>query len=174
MRVYKCLEKTVLNISIGLFCIIFTCVTFQLLCRNLIGRSFGAIEETVILLMPFFGFSCATYTLFCGNHVQIDFVYKKLPLRLRKAIFFLTQIALLALTVFVAYTGWGLSFSLLKAQTEVLKIPYGVQYMAFPVSAFFMVAPYIYNVCALFANKLDEFAQEDADSKKTLRSGLHT
>ena len=63
MGTLKKIEKLVLDISILLFVVMLGIVLFQILVRNLFGKSFAQLEELAIIILPWFGFFCATYTL---------------------------------------------------------------------------------------------------------------
>ena len=146
MGMLKKIEKLVLDISIVLFVIMLGIVLFQIGVRNLFGKSFAQLEELAIILLPWFGFFCATYTLYRGNHVQIEYIYGKFPKSMRRATFCLLQVVLLLLIATICYYSVGLSMRQMKVVTPALGWPNGISYMGFPLCAPLMAVPLIYNI----------------------------
>ena len=52
MGTLKKIEKLVLDISILLFVVMLGIVLFQILVRNLFGKSFAQLEELAIIILP--------------------------------------------------------------------------------------------------------------------------
>lgn len=157
MKILNKLEKVVLDISVLLFIILIGIVVFQMTSRNFFGKSYAKLEELAIILLPWFGFFSATYTLYRCNHVQIEFVYNKLPVMTRKAIFLLTQVALLVVVTNLFYYNIGLAIRQMKLVTPALGWPMGVTYIGFLICAPFMVVPLIFNIYHLLTGSIDEF-----------------
>ena len=126
MGTLKKIEKLVLDISILLFVVMLGIVLFQILVRNLFGKSFAQLEELAIIILPWFGFFCATYTLYRGNHVQIEYIYGKLPKTVRRVIFCLIQAVLLLLIGAICYYSFGLAMRQMKVVTPALGWPNGL------------------------------------------------
>lgn len=146
MQLLKQVEKLILNIAVLLFSILIGIVLFQILARNLIGKSFAQLEELAIIILPWFGFFSATYTLYRGNHVQIDFFYNKMPRQLRRGWFCLLQMLLLGVLGAMCYYSYGLSMRQMKVVTPALGWPNGISYMGVAVCAPLMMLPLLYNI----------------------------
>ena len=146
MGTLKKIEKLVLDISILLFVVMLGIVLFQILVRNLFGKSFAQLEELAIIILPWFGFFCATYTLYRGNHVQIEYIDGKLPKTVRRVIFCLIQAVLLLLIGAICYYSFGLAMRQMKVVTPALGWPNGISYIGFPICSPLMAAPLVYNI----------------------------
>jgi TRAP-type C4-dicarboxylate transport system permease small subunit len=160
MKLLARLEKIVLDISIAMFVILIFLTVFQIASRNIYGKSFIQLEELTIMMLPWFGFISATYILYKGNHVQIEFIYYRLPIGVRKILFFFTQAAIIITIVIVSYHNWGLILRQMKLVTPALEWPMGIQYIGFPLCAFLMILPPFYNIYGLFTGKIGEFKKD--------------
>ena len=166
MGTLKKIEKLVLDISILLFVVMLGIVLFQILVRNLFGKSFAQLEELAIIILPWFGFFCATYTLYRGNHVQIEYIYGKLPKTVRRVIFCLIQAVLLLLIGAICYYSFGLAMRQMKVVTPALGWPNGISYIGFPICSALMAAPLVYNI-----DKIVCWPEEDGQGIDLLHKG---
>jgi TRAP-type C4-dicarboxylate transport system permease small subunit len=159
MKLLARLEKLTLDISVAMFVALIFLTVFQIASRNVYGKSFIQLEEMSIMMLPWFGFISATYVLYKGSHVQIEFVYFKLPVAVRKALFFFTQAAIIVTISIVSYHNWGLVMRQMKLVTPALEWPMGIQDIGFPLCSILMVLPPGYNIYGLFTGKIDEFGK---------------
>ena len=143
--------------TVFLFVVEIAIVIIQILCRNIIGRSFATLEELAIILLPYFGFFAATVTLYNGNHVQIDFFYNKLPESVRRVLFVLTQIAIFAAIVILSYYSTRLGIRQWKIKTPANGWPNGWRYLCLPVVAPFMLVLLGHNIYRGIFGKFDDF-----------------
>ncbi|MDR1731668.1 MAG: TRAP transporter small permease subunit [Synergistaceae bacterium] len=129
---------------------------FQITSRNIIGRSYAEIEEIAIILLPWFGFFCATYTLYRGNHVQIEFFYFKMPRNLQRIIFLLTQVVLFILVSTIAIYSIRLSIRQWNLSTPSLGLPNGIRYLGFPIVTPFMLLLFGHNIRRTFKEEFND------------------
>lgn len=156
MIILQRMKKLVLHITIGMFGILIFIVLFQIASRNIFGRSYAQLEELALIILPWFGFFAATYTLYMGDHVQIDFFYNKFPTYARKGLFITVQLVILVMIATLSYHSLGLAIRQMKVVTPSLGWPVGIKYIGFPLCSPFMASLIIHNIFRAFLGKFND------------------
>lgn len=156
MKALKIIQKFVGLISVLLFLTETCCVLFQIINRNLTGRSYASVEEFVIIILPYFALFSATYTMYLGNHVQIDFFYNKLPKTIRRVLYILLQVAMIIAIYFLMTSSYGMAMKQWKVKTAAIGWPNGVKYLCFIASGPFMIPLFLHNIYRAIHKDYDE------------------
>lgn len=156
MKILNVLKKVVGILSIVLFTIETCCVIFQILSRNFTGKSYATVEEFVIILLPYFALFAATYTMYLGNHVQIDVFYNKFPKNVRRVLYIVLQLAMIAAVVLLMTSSYTMAMKQMRIKTPAIGWPNGVKYLCFIATGPFMIPLFVHNVWRALHKDYDE------------------
>lgn len=156
MKILNALKKFVGAASVVLFIVEISCVLFQIISRNLTGRSYATVEEFVILLLPYFAMFAATYTMYGGNHVQIDFFYNKLPKNIRRVLYIILQLAMVLAICLLISSSYTLAVKQWKIPSAALGWPNGIKFLCFVITGPFMLPLFVHNIYRALHRNFDE------------------
>ena len=156
MKFLRRIQSAVGLISVVLFSVEIVLVLFQILSRNFTGRSYAAVEEFVVTLLPYFAMFAAVYTMYNGNHVQIDFLYNKLPAAVRRVLFITLQAAMIITVGILVYGSWMLTVKQWGILSPALQWPNGIKYFCFVLTGPFMAPLFVYNIIQATRKELDD------------------
>ena len=156
VKLLNALKKIVGAISVLIFLSDTCCVLTQIISRNLTGRSYATIEEFVVISLPYFGMFAATYTMYLGNHVQIELLYNKMPKPVRRALYILTQIAMIVALVLLMRSSWKMAMKQWKIKTPAIGWPNGTKYLCFVSACPFMIPLFLHNIYRALHKDFDE------------------
>lgn len=156
MKILNMLKKIVGAVSVLFFLIETCCVLIQIISRNLTGRSYATIEEFVVIALPYFGMFAATYTMYLGNHVQIELLYKKMPKSVRRILYILIQVAMIVALVLLMQSSWKMAMKQWKIRTPANGWPNGTKYLCFVAACPFMIPLFLHNIYRALHKDFDE------------------
>ena len=156
MKLLNALKKFVGATSVVLFIVEISCVLFQIISRNLTGRSYATVEEFVILLLPYFAMFAATYTMYGGNHVQIEFFYNKLPKNIRRLLYITLQLAMILAICLLISSSHSLAMKQWKIPSAALGWPNGIRFLCFVVTGPFMLPLFVHSIYRALHRDIDE------------------
>jgi len=115
-------------------------VNLQVFNRYVLDYVLGWEEEVSRYLMIWSAFLAASYALWQGEQLGMEFVVKLLPERARKAVRILTNVLCIAFLAVIAYQGfvWMMPQQLDQISPS-LGITMAIPYAAIPVSAVLMI-----------------------------------
>ncbi len=156
MKILNIIKKVIGAVSVLLFLTETCCVLFQIISRNLTGKSYATVEEFVIIVLPYFALFSATYTMYQGNHVQIEFFYNKLPKSIRRVLYIGLQIAMIIAIYLLMTSSYGMAMKQWKIKTPAIGWPNGVKYLCFIATGPFMIPLLLHNIYRALHKDFDE------------------
>ena len=156
MKILNALKKFVGATSVVLFIVEICCVLLQIISRNLTGRSYATVEEFVIILLPYFAMFAATYTMYGGNHVQIEFFYDKLPKNIRRVLYIALQLVMIVAICLLISSSYTLAVKQWKIASAALGWPNGVKFLCFVITGPLMLPLFFHNIYRALHKDFDE------------------
>ena len=128
----KAADRALQGIVVLLFAMIFVFSITQVFFRYILNAPFSWGEELVRFVNVWCVFLAAGYGVAKGAHFGIAFFTSKLPMSFQVAIQVLVNLLVLVLCVFLVYSGVQLVTKTMSTDSQMLRIPFGLVYMAIP------------------------------------------
>jgi TRAP-type C4-dicarboxylate transport system permease small subunit len=98
------------------------------------------VEEVSIFLMIWMTFVGAGVALRRGGHVAMTILIERMPLWLARALWHVSQAAILAFVVILAWQGWLLALAVERQRSPALELSMLWPYMVMPLGAAFIAS----------------------------------
>ena len=87
-----------------------------------------------MIMLTYITFICAYLALRKKMHLRIDFLYRRMPLVIQSACFFIVYLVIASVAVVMTYWGFQQAFGFPGQVTEVMRIPVSAVYIVIPLS----------------------------------------
>lgn len=145
------------------FLILLLVIVFaQVVFRNFFGFSIVAIEELSMLLLAWFAFVAAAYSMRRDAHVSVDFFYRRFPPRIRKAIDISVDLLLIVFLAIVIELSFGIIGRQMRVLTPILRVPRGFRFVGLTVGSALMIVFVLSRLVDTIRNK---YSQENGAHK---------
>lgn len=121
-------------------------VLVQVVLRYVFNVPLVWVEEMTVFLMIWMAFMGAAIGVRRGAHIAMTLVVDRLPLRLAKALFYLTTFAIIAFSAVVVWQGVLLAFSVGNQRSAALGLPMTIPYLIVPLGALLIILQACANV----------------------------
>lgn len=135
----KLLNKLEEWIGGTLFIIMFITLVLQIIARQILGKPLIWSEELARLIFVYVGMLGISVGIRNQQHILIDFVYGRLPEKVKRVIFTLIQFLIMGSVVFFMYFGLNLYQKKKLIMLESLGISMQWMYLALPVISILMM-----------------------------------
>lgn len=114
-------------------------VCLEIFSRNLFGHSFIWVEEFSLIMLGWVAFLSAAYTVRKKGHVGLEFLYKKFPMKLRKVLYVLCTLGMIAFFAFIFASSLKNCRMQMKIPFTQTRLPRGLMFMGLPVGCILMI-----------------------------------
>lgn len=160
----KLLYKVYVGIGIAAMGFISFGVIFTVIMRYFFGITFTFIEELITLVLAFSAFWGIGMCALENDHVVIDFLYYKFPLKYRRFVAIFNSIVVIATLVIINFYAVKWIGVAGKALSNGLRIQYMYIYGAMPLGITTSLICLVYQLICLICNKPVLAMQEKEES----------
>ena len=121
-------------LAVASFILLCVSVSIQVIARYFFNLTFSWGEEFPIFIFLWVSFVAAAVAYRDGNHLSVDFIVDRFPLKLRKAIFYINMLLSLAFICILFYYEGKMTLAVRQSTFVVMKISKAWCYVGIPVS----------------------------------------
>lgn len=164
MRLIKrWLDKVLATASVALFTLLVVIVVWQVFTRQVTKDPATWTEEAARLTFVWLGLFATALVFSERGHIAVDFVVRRLPESVQRAISILVQLTIIAFAALVLI--WGGYRAAGRAWTQELSaLPFtaGQMYLVLPLTGLIITFYAVYHVTAIIRRTEEAFAIDDA------------
>ena len=151
--------------SIGVFSmgLLALSVFFSVIMRYFFSKSWKELSEFNVTLFAFTTFWGMGINVIKGEHVMIDMLYAKLPLRAKKVMSIVDYLILLVVDVIFTQQGWIYTMKMGKQISQGMEIPMRYLYGIMPVCGAICAICIVVKLAEFVTSPPEAFAQKDSD-----------
>ncbi len=163
MRTLKnVLDKVLAAACVVLFAVLVLDVVWQVFSRQVIGDPSTWSEEAARYIFVWLGFFAAALVFSERGHIAVDFLVRKLPRGIERAVAVLVQVAIIAFAgIGLVWGGWRAAQGTWATNLTALPTQIGKMYLVMPVTGTLIVIYALYHVTAVLRG--DEVATDASD-----------
>jgi TRAP-type C4-dicarboxylate transport system permease small subunit len=139
-------EQTLAFITGGMLLISAVVGFMAVIARYVLHASLSWSFEVLRILLIYMTFTGSYLALRQRMHIGIDFVVKKMPIRVQTIFFVFTKLIIACVAGTMIYYGFWQAFLFPGQVTDILRIPVGAIYIIIPLSGIGML---IHTICSL-------------------------
>ncbi|MCK6209483.1 TRAP transporter small permease [Georgenia sp. EYE_87] len=163
----KVLDKILAAISVFLFAVLVLDVGWQVFSREVVGNPSTWSEELARYTFVWLGFFAAALVFSERGHIAVDFVVRKFPERVQRAIAVLVQLTIIAFAMVVlVWGGWRAAMGAWNQNLTALPTTIGPMYLVMPITGVIITLYAIYHVIAVL--RREEIAVEASDDAEAV------
>ena len=121
-------------LAVASFILLCVSVSIQVIARYFFNVTFDWGEEFPIFIFLWVSFIAAAVAYRDGNHLSVDFIVERFPLKLRKAIFYINMMLSLAFICILFYYEGKMTLAVRQSTFVVMKISKAWCYVGIPFS----------------------------------------
>lgn len=136
----RVLERTLAVVCVVLFAALTLIVSWQVFTRQVLDSPSTWSTEAAQYTFVWLGFFGAAFVFAERGHIAVDFLVRRFPKRLMRAVLVLIQLTIIALAgVVFVYGGWQYSQQAWGQQVSSLPVNVGQMYLVLPISGVLII-----------------------------------
>ncbi|MFH5823561.1 TRAP transporter small permease [Georgenia sp. AZ-5] len=161
--VKKVLDKLLAGASVLLFAVLVIDVVWQVFSRQVLRDPSTWSEELARYTFVWLGFFAAALVFSERGHIAVDFVVRKLPGGVQRAMSVLVQLLIIAFAVIVlVWGGWRAAMGAWGQNLTALPTTIGPMYMVMPITGVLIAFYAIYHIFAVLRRE-EDVVEADAE-----------
>ncbi len=166
----KFLDKALFWITVVLFSLLVVVVVWQVFSRQVLGTPATWTDEGARVTFVWLGLFASAFLFGERGHIAMEFLVRKLPVKLERVLAIFGQVALLSFSaIALIWGGWRASQNAWTQKLSALPFSHGQMYLALPVAGILISFYAVYYIINIATGKVTPYLDSEVDDDPDLQ-----